>query len=265
MKFQTRWQNSGLAKVWMISIIIILLIVIGGGIYWWNKTSTSIKESETSEEESFVEEKTEQTEEPKEFIVDCGDAGPEVSEEEYETMINCMEEKFKECNPAKFSINMDLGPLGGETAYYYEIIGSIGNLCEVKSKYLKNINPDWVGKEMFCQYDNSKDFETAIQDMSKCKGSLYDLMMTTSAEAKKGEKFTPLTLGKPEEGSGYEWKMNYDSSYVQFIGESGDIESGSHVFYEFLALKSGKTKIEFSLQSGNGEEIEKQIVEVTIE
>jgi len=253
MKYQIKKQNLGLTKVWMITMIIILLILISGGIYLLIKTPAPVKESGTDTEES------------NKFITDCGNAGPETSEEEYEIIANCIEEKFKECQPAKFSITMDLGPLGGETTYYYEIIGPIGNLCEVRSKFLKNINPDWVGKEMFCQYDNTKDLETAMQDMSKCEGPLYDLMTITPVETKNGEKFVALALDKPEEESGHEWQIDYDLDYLQFIGEAEGIKSTTHIMYEFLALKSGKTKIEFSLQSKTGEEIDKQIVEVTIE
>lgn len=253
--------NLGLAKIWIIAIIIILAVVIGGEIYLWQKTST--------EKEPSMEEETEPAEESKEFVVDCGHAGPEVSEEEADVMGNCIKEKFKECKPAKFAWTIDLGPLGGETTIYYEVIGPIGNLCEMKWKYLKNPNPDWIDKEMICQYDNSKDFETAfgtaMEDMSRyCSGPLYDLMITTSVETKKGEKFNSVALEKPEEGSGYEWKMDYDSDYVQFIGEPEGIKSTTHIFNEFLALKIGKTKIKFSLQSKSGEIIKEAITEVTI-
>jgi len=263
MKFQTKKLNSGLVKIWIIAIIIILAVVICGEIYLWQqKTST--------EKEPSIEEETGPAEEFKEFIVDCGHAGPGVSEEEAKVMENCIKEKFKECKPAKIATTIDFGPLGGEMSYYYEIIGPIGNLCEVKSKFLKNINPDWVGKEMICQYDNSKDFETATQDaiqnmsMSKCKGDLYELMITVSIDTENGEKFTALALEKPEEGSGHEWKMDYDSDYVQFVGEPEGIKSTTHILYEFLALKIGKTKIKFSLQSKSGEIIKEAITEVTI-
>lgn len=270
MAYKIGRGNLGLTKIWMIAIIIILAAVIGGGIYWWNKTSTPVKEPESSEEESSTEKKTEQIEEPKEFVVDCGHAGPGVSQEEAETIMNCIQEKFKECKPAKIATTIDFGPLGGEMSYYYEIIGPIDNLCEIKSKFLKNINPDWVGKEMICQYDNSKDFETATQDaiqnmsMSKCKGDLYELMITVFIETENGKKFNSVALERPEEASGYEWKMDYDSDYVQFVGEPKGIKSTTHIIYEFLALKIGKTKIKFSLQSKSGEIIKEAITEVTI-
>jgi len=108
-------------------------------------------------------------------IVDCGTVGPDNPDPTGQVK-NCAAAKFKECFPAKYVASLDLGQLGGLVTYYYEIIGPSDNLCVVKSKFLKNPNPVWVGKEMTCQYDNAKDFETAIKDMSKCSGPLYDLM-----------------------------------------------------------------------------------------
>jgi len=84
----------------------------------------------------------------------------------------CFIEKFKGCNSATFT-----SKLTENTVYYYEIIGQKQGFCEVKSKFNKNPNLDWVGKEMICLYNNSKDFKVAIQDMDKCSGELYDLMI----------------------------------------------------------------------------------------
>ncbi len=108
-------------------------------------------------------------------IVDCGTVGPDNPDPTGQVK-NCAATKFKECSPAKYAASLDLGQLGGLVTYYYEIIGPSDNLCSVKSKFLQNPNPDWVGKEMTCLYDNAKDFETAVKDMSKCSGPLYNLM-----------------------------------------------------------------------------------------
>jgi len=89
---------------------------------------------------------------------DCGD-------------MSCFEEKFAKCKPATIKMK-----LTNNLIYYYEIIGPKEGLCELRSKFLANPNPDWVGKEMICRYDNSKKFESAVEDMSNCQGPLYDLL-----------------------------------------------------------------------------------------
>jgi hypothetical protein len=85
--------------------------------------------------------------------------------------MDCFEEKFAECKPATVT-----SELMENIVYYYEIIGPKDGLCELKSKFTANPNPTWVGKEMTCKYDNTKAFNTAVQDMSKCQGQLYTLM-----------------------------------------------------------------------------------------
>jgi hypothetical protein len=84
---------------------------------------------------------------------------------------DCFEEKFAACEPATVTLK-----LMENIIYYYEIIGPKDGLCEVKSKFTANPNPEWVDEEMICKYDNTKGFETSVEDMSNCEGSLYTLM-----------------------------------------------------------------------------------------
>lgn len=79
--------------------------------------------------------------------------------------------KFNSCQQAKSEYK-----LSDTIIYYLEIIGPKEGLCEVKSKFTVNPNPEWINKEMTCLLDNSLDYETAVQDMSRCSGELYDLM-----------------------------------------------------------------------------------------
>lgn len=83
----------------------------------------------------------------------------------------CFEEKFTVCQPASVEITLIEG-----LTYRYEILGSGDVGCRVKSKFVANPNPAFVGPEMICNYDNSQDFGTAIQDMGRCEGELYSLM-----------------------------------------------------------------------------------------
>ncbi|MBI3638600.1 hypothetical protein HY227_02550 [Candidatus Wolfebacteria bacterium] len=112
----------------------------------------------------------------KALLIDCGAVGPD-NPIDMTKIKGCFESKFKDCDPAKMIVSVDMGPLGGLMTYYYEIIGTSKSFCSVKSKFLKSLNPDWVGKEMICNYDNTKNFDVAVKDfIDKCSGSLYDLM-----------------------------------------------------------------------------------------
>ena len=84
--------------------------------------------------------------------------------------------KFNSCQQAKSEYK-----LSDTMIYYLEIIGPKDGLCEVKSKFTVNPNPEWINKEMTCLLDNSLDYETAVQDMSKCSGELYNLMTNPSS------------------------------------------------------------------------------------
>ena len=86
----------------------------------------------------------------------------------------CFEEQFANCQLAIVEIKSQ--ELSFSTSYQYEILGQKDGYCEVKLKSLTNSNQAWVGKEMICQYDNSKKFEEAVKDISRCSGELYKLM-----------------------------------------------------------------------------------------
>ncbi|MEA2112973.1 MAG: hypothetical protein U9P50_03335 [Patescibacteria group bacterium] len=92
---------------------------------------------------------------------------------------DCFEENFAKCDLATVEVEVEglSGLVGQDVTYRYEIIGPKGAYCEVESKFVKNPNQDWVGKEMICQYDNSQNFDTAVEDMDRCSGELYDLMI----------------------------------------------------------------------------------------
>ena len=150
-------------------IAVVVIALIGGGIYWFvsqdkNSNSEIIHRSVdrtdnlTDIEGNKVGEINTKIEADIEVKSDCGG-------------MDCFKQKFVECKPATVT-----SKLMDNLIYYYEIIGPKDGLCEVKSKFTANPNPEWIGKEMTCKYDNTKDFETAVQDMSKCQGPLYTLM-----------------------------------------------------------------------------------------
>ena len=93
----------------------------------------------------------------------------------------CFEDKFAACEDATFSF-----ALSPSLEYQYAIVGPESNGCSVTTQFLANPNPEWVGEEMTCVYDNSKDFMTSVQEvinsfnsqqrLGDCSGPLYALM-----------------------------------------------------------------------------------------
>lgn len=141
-----------------IRLIIVLLVLFGLCIFfitgYSQKTEIIHREIEKEEGGSRIKVSADIA-----VTTDCGD-------------ILCFEEKFAKCEPATITLK-----LTNNLIYYYEIVGPKEGLCELKSKFLANPNPEWVGKEMTCGYDNSKKFEIAVEDMSNCQGPLYDIMI----------------------------------------------------------------------------------------
>jgi hypothetical protein len=91
--------------------------------------------------------------------------------------MECFGQKFAECEPAMVELR-----ISQNLVYLYDIIGPKEGGCEVKSTAIKNPNSAWIGKEMYCLYDNQLDFDTAAKDQSRCAGELYELMTGTSIE-----------------------------------------------------------------------------------
>tara|TARA_Y100000310_G_scaffold284012_1_gene306403 strand:- start:596 stop:2548 length:1953 start_codon:yes stop_codon:yes gene_type:complete len=92
------------------------------------------------------------------------------------------ETKFKNCQPAS-RIHY---PFGDTVHYYEEVLGSVGDLCKIKSKYLKHPNPIYEGKEMICTYDTSGGYDNLVQltgDM--CEGELWELTINPPEDPKR--------------------------------------------------------------------------------
>ena len=95
----------------------------------------------------------------------------------------CMNEYFKTCHPASLETESPLGNV------FYKITGKSANGCRVTWKYVDHRNENWVGKEITCEFDNSKtfleaardNFDALISDKVECTGSLYRLMQSRSS------------------------------------------------------------------------------------
>ncbi|MBU1855262.1 MAG: hypothetical protein KKF89_06055 [Nanoarchaeota archaeon] len=135
----------------IILISIVIIGIIGGGIIFFmsqnNETNSEIihrtiesTSNITNSKGNQVGEMNTKIEADIEITTDCGD-------------MDCFEQKFAECKSATTT-----SKLMDNIVYFYEIIGLKDGLCEVKSKFTANPNPEWVEKEMICKYDNTKDF-----------------------------------------------------------------------------------------------------------
>jgi predicted secreted protein len=86
---------------------------------------------------------------------------------------------------------------------------------------------------------------------------------------KENQEFE-INLGANSGSTGYQWTMQYDSNFVEFIGESAKptnwIIPGKPIneTYLFKALKPGQTKIVFTLSRPWSDEKPLQVVKYNI-
>lgn len=86
---------------------------------------------------------------------------------------DCFKEQFTWCTPSGVTQTYPLRP---EVSYYYEILQKEGEYCKVKSYFLTHEDPEWVGPEMICLYNNHIEFQQATTDTTRCEGELYNMM-----------------------------------------------------------------------------------------
>lgn len=100
--------------------------------------------------------------------------------------VDLFKKKFVNCDPENMLVAFALNWVKIE--YYHEIIAPDWNLCIVKSRITKSPDERFNNKEMTCLLDNSKDFDTATQEVISsftlenklwnCRWELYDLMVS---------------------------------------------------------------------------------------
>jgi len=170
--------KSSFTPILIISAIVLLTIIVGLVFYF--SLSTESQSMQPTQSTEIIHRSVTSTEE---LVTDEGgslgkltvkiEADLEVTTDCAEGLV-CFEERFAKCEPSTVTIR-----LMESLAYYYEIIGPKAGLCEVKSKFLANPNPAYLDKWMVCQYDNSKNFETATEEgIHTCKGPLYEQMFS---------------------------------------------------------------------------------------
>jgi hypothetical protein len=92
------------------------------------------------------------------------------------TTEQCFTQHFSMCSPAAYTYSESV------SSVRYTIIGSRDVGCAVRVQYLKSkYVADTAGKEMTCNFDNRKNFQTAAQNVFhypadyNCKGDLASL------------------------------------------------------------------------------------------
>lgn len=168
-------NNLGFTKIWLIIFIIIFSGLITGEIIYLlqdknndSKIKVNTLDPKESESENIGLEAT----------LNCGTIFSNINKSESIRIMNCMDENYKNCKPAK--VNFDIDTKNGKIVTYFEIIGLKENLCQIKIKYPEyTLNPEWEGLEMICSFDKDKEFKQIAYnelDLSKCEGELAEIM-----------------------------------------------------------------------------------------
>jgi len=170
-------NHSGATKIWLIVFIIIFTGVITGEIIYLlqnknNDGDSKIKVSTLGQQGLKPEEL-----EP-EIVFNCGNIFTGIDKIESEKIMDCMDENYQICKPAKITFDIDTD--NGKIITYFEIIGLKEDLCQVKVKYPKHVlYPEREGLEMICSFDKNKEFKQIVYnelDLSKCEGELVEKM-----------------------------------------------------------------------------------------
>jgi hypothetical protein len=171
-------NNLGFSKIWLIlSIIIFSGIILGEIIYLLqdknNKVNYSKIKVNTLAQQEFEPEGSEQ-----EIVFNCGNIFSNIDKTESKKIMDCMDENYQICKPAKITFDVDTN--NGKIITHFEIIGLKEGLCQIKVKYSQHIlNPEREGLEMICSFENNKGIKEIVYnelDLTKCEGELVRVM-----------------------------------------------------------------------------------------
>jgi len=168
-------NNLGFAKIWLIIFIIVMMGVVTGEVIYLlqnhdndSKITVNTLDQKESESEDL---------EP-EIVLDCGSISPNMDKTESTKIMDCMNENYEICKPAKITFDVDTD--NGKIITYFEIVGLKENLCQVKIKYPEyTSNPEWEDLEMICSFDKDKEFNQIAYnqlDLNRCEGELAEIM-----------------------------------------------------------------------------------------
>ncbi|WP_375284388.1 FG-GAP-like repeat-containing protein [Marinicauda pacifica] len=81
----------------------------------------------------------------------------------------CFEAAFADCTPATATISAS-----PTIRYHFEILEADEGTCRVRSQFLANPNPDFVGEAMVCAFNNAQPFGDAVRSIEACEGPLAE-------------------------------------------------------------------------------------------
>jgi hypothetical protein len=90
---------------------------------------------------------------------------------------SCLEQNFAQCLPAEYTFDE-----AGGSIFKYTVTGIQDVGCDVKMEYVTSkYSPEYVGKDMTCEFDNRLDFRSAVRNVVNfpqdydCSGDLLPL------------------------------------------------------------------------------------------
>jgi len=162
-------NKSGAAKIWLIVFIIIITGIITGEVIYF---------LQNNDKNSKITVKTlDQKESEPEIVLNCGNIFPNINKTESTKIMDCMNENYQICKPAKITFEVNNN---GKIITYFEIVGLKQGLCQVKIKYPEYIlKPEWENLEMICSFEKDKEFKEIVYNklnLNKCEGELAEIM-----------------------------------------------------------------------------------------
>ncbi|MGV8169179.1 MAG: hypothetical protein ACP5N3_03935 [Candidatus Nanoarchaeia archaeon] len=154
-------------KVWLIIIIIVVvLLLIAGGYFGYKMYFAKAY--------IFVDPEIGAGAGPGDVIITNGGSGGSNSLSSPVECFDqaCFDAKFASCSPSFF-----LMVLQPQMSQHYEILGMEGNYCKVSSYYENHPSQEWVGPQMTCFFDNTLSFQEASNDITRCGGPLFELII----------------------------------------------------------------------------------------
>lgn len=116
----------------------------------------------------------------------------------------CFDQHFTSCTPAQIVVDNESSFLKG-TINQYDIKSKQGSSCLVQWQYINlPTNTSWNGKTVTCPYDNSKEFQAALNartDFTGCTGPLLNVMTSNQSNSSSSSTSNSSSSGSTTQTS----------------------------------------------------------------